>query len=393
MPAAIDAALGTVPPEGCIVQLQGLSREELNGLRGVCLGQSREQEAKQRVGVRLDDGRELSIACANAASLVSFEDLPGKGIGGIARLPLGPGALVVREPPALLGRLGTQPDKKQFRSLPPAKQRAVFDLCDAYVESGAEEKTLEGIVATNGLPRGSRAEETVLCLLASRFNHSCAPNAEYLWVEDRKMEEVRTVRAVAPGEEICVNYFGDAVQLPRSARQAQLREGFRFDCRCPVCIAADPNSDHRREKLSKLGQEILSCRDTPERGLRIAEEMLEILQQESISAPRTVAQVCNDGFELSLLNGDKSDIQYWAHMSYEAHRLGWGESHEMTRRMRHYSQHPPSLASRSDSKAKPASAIAAVSTTEATAGTKDVDRNGAGQDGLAGGDSHLASLD
>jgi len=183
----------------------------------------------------------------------------------------------------------------------------------------------------------------VLCLLASRFNHSCSPNAEYLWVEESQVEEVRAVRAVQPGEELCVNYFGDAVKLPRTARQEQLRAGFRFECRCSVCVAASPESDRQRQRLTRLSQEILSCRNAPERGLRMAEEMLEIMGKEGISAPRSVAQVCNDGFELALLAGDGQEVQYWAHLSYEAHRLGWGEAYEMTRRMRHYAQHPPTL--------------------------------------------------
>mmetsp|Transcript_13489 Transcript_13489/g.47559 ORF Transcript_13489/g.47559 Transcript_13489/m.47559 type:complete len:120 (-) Transcript_13489:64-423(-) len=75
----------------------------------------------------------------------------------------------------------------------------------------------------------------------------------------------------------------------------------------------------------------------------MAEEMLEIMNIEGISGPRTVAQVCNDGFELSLLIGDDSESQYWAHLSYEAHRLGWGEDYPMTPLMRQYAQQPPKL--------------------------------------------------
>lgn len=152
------------------------------------------------------------------------------------------------------------------------------------------------------------------------------------------------MRDILPGEEVCTNYLGEAIRQPSRVRRAQLREGFRFDCRCLVCAAADPASYASREKLVKLGEEILRCRDRPEDGLRMAEEMLELMQQERMSGPRTLAQVCNDGFELSLLLGDSSEVQYWAHMSYEAHRLGWGEDYPMTLRMKHYAQEPPQLA-------------------------------------------------
>merc|ERR1719195_254369 len=69
--------------------------------------------------------------------------------------------------------------------------------------------------------------------------------------------------------------------------------------------------------------------------------MLDLMRQEGISAPRTAAQVCNDGFELAVLMGDRSEVQVWAHMSYEAHRHGWGEDYPMTRRMKHFVQNPP----------------------------------------------------
>ncbi|CAE8653880.1 unnamed protein product, partial [Polarella glacialis] len=108
-------------------------------------------------------------------------------VGAVASLLLPAGSLLVRERPVLSGRLGSSPERKQFRSLPAAKQKAVYDLCDAYADGPRnEDKTLEGIFSTNALPRGARSEETMLCLLASRFNHSCAPNAEYLWDESSK---------------------------------------------------------------------------------------------------------------------------------------------------------------------------------------------------------------
>mmetsp|Transcript_104499 Transcript_104499/g.262987 ORF Transcript_104499/g.262987 Transcript_104499/m.262987 type:complete len:360 (+) Transcript_104499:2-1081(+) len=269
-------------------------------------------------------------------------------MGAFARLPIKAGDLLIREAPALTGRLGQPPDRKQFRSLPESRRRSVMELCDGYA-GGPGDESLEGIVATNALPRGVRSEETVLCPLASRFNHSCAPNAEYLWVEALFAEEVRAVRDIPVGEEICVNYFGDSIRHPTEVRRAHLRDGFRFDCRCRICVSADPASDRRRERLVKLGDEILSCHDKPEEGLRIAEDMLELMNTEQISAPRTVAQVCNDGFELALLLGDSSEVQYWAHLSYEAHRLGWGEDFPLTRRMKHYAQRPPDLTGGSSS--------------------------------------------
>ena len=40
-----------------------------------------------------------------------------------------------------------------------------------------------------------------------------------------------------------------------------------------------------------------------------AKESLELLAEERIGAPRTAAQICNDGFELALLEGDPLEVQ------------------------------------------------------------------------------------
>eukprot|EP00933_Yihiella_yeosuensis_P018207 TRINITY_DN15032_c2_g1_i1.p1 TRINITY_DN15032_c2_g1~~TRINITY_DN15032_c2_g1_i1.p1 ORF type:complete len:517 (+),score=104.24 TRINITY_DN15032_c2_g1_i1:40-1590(+) len=332
---------------GCVIELNGISsKPELNGLRGLCMCQTKEQKERGRMGIHLNNGEQLSVAVKSVTSLIEFREIDSWGYGqqgAFAKFKLKSGDLLLREKPAICGRLNPGPSSKRFKALPASEQKAVFELCDTYAR-GQADKTLEGIFASNALPKCSDPEELALCVLGSRINHSCAPNAEYLWSETLQMEEVRAVRDIEPGEEVCVSYVGDAILQPRSVRQEHIREGFRFVCRCSACIVESGESDRRRLRLTTLREEILGCRDSPEKGLQMAEEMLELLQKENISAPRTVAQICNDGFELSMLMGDDSEAQVWAHMSYEAHRLGWGEQNEMTRRMLHYTQHPPSLA-------------------------------------------------
>lgn len=326
----------------CVVELQGLQKEELNGKRGVCLGQTDEQRQTGRIGVRVDGVQDVSVKLQHVRNLVNIENRGPKGFGVIAQERLKAGCLLVRERPALHAQVGSTVDKQQWKKLSKVEQDAVMDLSDAYADAN-DGKTLEGIIATNALPCAPNSEHSVLCTLASRFNHGCSPNAEYLWIESSQMEEVWAVRDIAPGEEVCVNYIGDDVCQPRAFRQARLRGGFRFDCCCVTCLSACPKSDERRERLVKLHEEILSYRDRPEEGIRIAENRLELLSTEGIGAPRTAAQVCNDGFELALLMGDREEIQAWAHMSYEAHRLGWGAEHALTKQMHHYAQYPPVL--------------------------------------------------
>ncbi|CAE7946154.1 SMYD5, partial [Symbiodinium sp. KB8] len=67
----------------------------------------------------------------------------------------------------------------------------------------------------------------------SRFNHSCSPNAEYGLTQDGLMK-VRVLRAIEPGEEVCVSYLGDAL-MSKSSRQQFLRARYFFLCTCPLC--------------------------------------------------------------------------------------------------------------------------------------------------------------
>ncbi|CAE7385903.1 smyd5 [Symbiodinium sp. CCMP2592] len=62
----------------------------------------------------------------------------------------------------------------------------------------------------------------------SRFNHSCAPNAEY------GLTQVRLLTAIEPGEEVCISYLGDAL-MSKSARQQFLRARYFFLCTCQLC--------------------------------------------------------------------------------------------------------------------------------------------------------------
>ncbi|CAJ1338081.1 unnamed protein product [Effrenium voratum] len=66
----------------------------------------------------------------------------------------------------------------------------------------------------------------------SRFNHSCAPNAEYGLAAG--LMKVRTLREVQPGEEVCFSYLGSCL-MSRGPRQQLLRSRYLFTCGCALC--------------------------------------------------------------------------------------------------------------------------------------------------------------
>ena len=66
------------------------------------------------------------------------------------------------------------------------------------------------------------------------LNHSCAPTCVLAF--DGPRVEVRTLRAVAAGEELTHSYVD--LCLPTAARQATLQARYGFMCTCPRCVDA-----------------------------------------------------------------------------------------------------------------------------------------------------------
>ena len=58
-----------------------------------------------------------------------------------------------------------------------------------------------GIYLTNTFDNG-------VGIQASKFNHSCCPNANSYWNEENDIREIRAVSKIKTGEEICISYIG-----------------------------------------------------------------------------------------------------------------------------------------------------------------------------------------
>lgn len=70
-------------------------------------------------------------------------------------------------------------------------------------------------------------------LLASRFSHSCLPNAESRWYPDSNTLSVHAVKDLTPGQEVTVSYV--PLDMEREARLSELRRKYDFECRCEAC--------------------------------------------------------------------------------------------------------------------------------------------------------------
>jgi hypothetical protein len=70
---------------------------------------------------------------------------------------------------------------------------------------------------------------------ASIFNHSCCPNAAFVW--DGLQLELRALREIPGNQEITVNYID--LRKPKNERKSELKELYYFDCRCERCCSDD----------------------------------------------------------------------------------------------------------------------------------------------------------
>ncbi|KAK7469009.1 hypothetical protein VKT23_003505 [Stygiomarasmius scandens] len=101
---------------------------------------------------------------------------------------------------------------------------------------------LESIISYNAFcPRGRTGTESdkeefdspsALYLLASLFNHSCVPNAQWTCFGDVMI--IRATKTIAQGEEIYIPYTPGV--MPFNKRQEALNKHFPSGCPCPLCV-------------------------------------------------------------------------------------------------------------------------------------------------------------
>ncbi|KAL0052719.1 hypothetical protein WJX82_006660 [Trebouxia sp. C0006] len=72
-------------------------------------------------------------------------------------------------------------------------------------------------------------------ITASFFNHSCEPNCVKKRVHGQHsgLASVTALRDIKAGEALTISYID--LELPRSARQLELKTSFFFDCKCIRC--------------------------------------------------------------------------------------------------------------------------------------------------------------
>lgn len=178
-------------------------------------------------------------------------EMPGRGIGVIAQRNYVRGDLILEESPFFAVKLNDNRSfdigdiRSQLGKLktydPDHVINKIFELSDPISDDDDYELTkIINILIANSLPGqvliGSRhVPRAILFSRMSRFNHSCLPNACHRQPRSDDDNDCRMVcmSDIKTGDEITISYVD--LRSSRSARRAELRQHYKFDCECPVC--------------------------------------------------------------------------------------------------------------------------------------------------------------
>ncbi|KAL4716148.1 hypothetical protein ACJJTC_013925 [Scirpophaga incertulas] len=93
-------------------------------------------------------------------------------------------------------------------------------------------------------------EGSGLYQLQSSCNHSCLPNAEPSFPYGNHRIQLKALKTIMPGSEICISYLDEcSLQRSRHSRQKELAQNYMFVCWCERCIeqASQPDCTSEEE--------------------------------------------------------------------------------------------------------------------------------------------------
>jgi len=213
------------------------------------------------------------------------QELPGKGIGLLAKSLLNFGDRVTAYTPALLayleGELGTLEREKYFRiaidQLPAATREAFLELCLVY---GDKRIRVQDIVKANTFQMMVGGQDHLAVFPeTSRLNHACAANAQYYLDPERLTHFVHATRPIAQGEEILISYTSPLEFT--EVRQQHLQEGFHFTCTCPRCTAKE-TSDARLTQILNMQASLNDWSPASLGSPALADQLLALYRQEGL---------------------------------------------------------------------------------------------------------------
>ena len=217
------------------------------------------------------------------------------------------------------------------RKLSPTHLDNYLSLHNSHDKCSCSLRPLPGIFNTNAF--GVSSNSGGICLKASRFNHSCSPNAKFTFNSMSGELRIYALGTIPRGEEIFIGYINEDIlgRRPygsiRQSRQAALRAHYHFTCECSACSlpsAESKVSDARRQRLyaiwGSLGDYSFS---QGAQCLKVIVEAMHLLQEEGCLSD---ADDFTDkaGF-FSAYHSDWVSTRYWVDLTYHTRVAEYGE--------------------------------------------------------------------
>jgi SET domain-containing protein len=217
---------------------------------------------------------------------------PGKGLGVFATTQINRGTVIIEESPIIhLERQIWTPERVKLlvRCLPAEdfdkymSLHSIHGLIEHHPtistddpitrarENGKwkarskDEKSPYSVWVSNCMAAGSC---DAVFFTISRINHSCIPNATFLWNEKKAKQEIRAVKDITAGEEITISYF-NCTFYNKAQREDVLMRQYNFRCSCMACKDVENStsfaaqSHSRRWQLAQLHQQQMEWANQP----------------------------------------------------------------------------------------------------------------------------------
>ena len=223
------------------------------------------QSAIQRLGIP-----------PNPPNITLFQEAasPGKGQGLFAKIKIPKGTPLLAEKPlfAVVGGVVEDRFKKlpEFLALSCPFRTATFKRrFDANSFEMSDDQ--RGIFVT-----------------ASRFNHSCLPNAYFAWNPERNRQTVNAAVDISAGDEIFINYLYEESFEPSDERRNAFNQ-YEFVCTCPACLSGTEfgrASEDRRAITKTLDDEISQDTTTKDERIFKIKRLGLLLHREGLVYPQ-----------------------------------------------------------------------------------------------------------
>lgn len=213
------------------------------------------------------------------------QEVPGKGIGMLAKSNLKRGDTITAYTPVLLAfteNILPAQDREKFlqiavNQLPVPTREAYLRLASLKEKS---QNLAQDIASANSFEVQIGGQKHLgVFPETSRVNHACAPNAQFHINSSLLTHWVRAARPISTDEEITIAYYSPLE--PFAKRQRYLRDSFHFTCNCSRCLRGAA-ADEVLAEISALQTSLGNWAPGSGASVKQAERLIQIYQEEGL---------------------------------------------------------------------------------------------------------------